>query len=317
MIVRSLTAHEIATFARVCGRDIHAPEVSDYLQRMFHQGAIRLEWCFVAEEASQIIGTIAYWTLPALGKPLDFVLLALPWERDDFLSLGTQLLQETLLSVQHTYGVQAIGHVLDMPPCDPQWQFFPEQRTTLLQQMGFQNRRRTHRFEWQGEAGPPVLQERLLFRPLLEVGEAAFIAAIELVSQGTLDQSIQQDREQQGPEQQARAFFEEMQLMEYDPTWWCLAYTQEQELVGLIMPAHNPTFAVINYIGVVPRFRGRGYVDDLLAHGTASLFHAGFTTIRADTDVSNVPMANAFQRVGYQQFATRHEFEIKVMATPK
>jgi RimJ/RimL family protein N-acetyltransferase len=317
LIVRPLAAHEIATFARVCGRNTHASEVSDYLQRMFHQSAIRLEWCFVAEEASQIIGTIAYWTLPALGKPQDFVLLALPWERDDFLSLGTQLLQETLLSVQHAYGVQEIGHALDTPPCNPQWQFFPKQRMTLLHQMGFQDRRRTLRFEWLVEAALPLAKTRLLFRPLAEVGEIAFITAIEQVSAGTFDQRIQQDRKLQGPERQARLFFEEMQHMDYDPAWWHLAYTQERELVGLIVPAHNPTVAVIDYIGVVPRFRGHGYVDDLLAHGTTSLFHAGFTTIRADTDVSNVPMANAFRRAGYQQFATRHEFEITLMTMPK
>lgn len=109
--------------------------------------------------------------------------------------------------------------------------------------------------------------------------------------------------------------------MEYDPAWWCLAYTQKRKLAGLIAPAHvpghHPTVAVIYYIGVVPQFRGHGYVNDLLAHGTASLFRAGFTTIRADTDVSNIPMANAFRRADYQQFATRHEFEIVVPAMPK
>jgi RimJ/RimL family protein N-acetyltransferase len=159
--------------------------------------------------------------------------------------------------------------------------------------------------------------ECLLFRSLSEVGEAAFIAAIKQVSQGTLDQRIKQDREQQGTERHAQEFFEDMQRLEYDPAWWHLVYTQEHELVGLIVPARNPTVAVIDYIGVVPQFRGHGYVDDLLAHGTISLFHAGFTTIQADTDVSNVPMANAFRRAGYQQFATRHEFGIAVMEMQK
>lgn len=321
MIVRPLAAHEIATFARVCGRDIHAAAVERYLQRMLQQGSIRLEWCFVAEEASQIIGTIAYWAVPSSGKPQDIVLLELPWERDTFLSSGTQLLQETLLEMQQTYGVQTFWHEIDTPPGDAQWQFFPEQRTVLLHQVGFQDRRRTLRFELQAEARSPIIPERLLFRPLPEVGKAAFIAAIEQASQGTFDQRIQQDREQQGTERQALTFFEAMQRMEYDPAWWCLAYTQERELAGLIAPAHvpeyYPTVAVIYYIGVVPQFRGHGYVNDLLAHGTASLFRAGFSTIHADTDVSNIPMANAFRRADYQQFATRHEFEIVVPAMPK
>ncbi len=81
MIVRPLALHEISTFARVCGGDLHASDVERYLYRMLQQGNIQLAWCFVAEEAQQIIGTIAYWTLPTIGKPLDIVLLTLPWEQ--------------------------------------------------------------------------------------------------------------------------------------------------------------------------------------------------------------------------------------------
>jgi ribosomal protein S18 acetylase RimI-like enzyme len=309
LLIRPLVAHEIATFSRVCGQDLHASDVESYLQSMFQRGAMRLEWCFVAEEADQIIGTIAYWTLPNIGKPLDIVLFSLPWERADVFTLGKQLLQETLFEIQHRHGGEAIGHVLDTPATKPQWQVFPEQRMDLLKQLGFQHRRSTFRFKWQRETDPPIVPARLLFRSLPEVGEQAFIAAIEQVSKGTLDQRIQHDIDLQGPEPQAREFFKEMQQMEYDPAWWHLAYNQEQELVGLIMPGHNLTVAVIDYIGVVPAFRGYGYVDDLLARGAASLFHAGLTTIIADTDLVNVPMANAFRRANYQQFAIRHEFE--------
>ena len=179
MIVRPLVAHEITTFASVCGRGVHASEVFDYLQHMLQQDVLRLEWCFVIEEANQIIGTIAYWARPTTGKPLYFELFALPWERDDFLSLGTHLLQETLLEMQRAYGVQEIGHALDTPPSDPQWQFFPEQRTALLHHIGFLDRRRTLRFAWQAEAGLPMAGEHLLFRSLSEVGEAAFTAAYQ------------------------------------------------------------------------------------------------------------------------------------------
>ena len=59
--------------------------------------------------------------------------------------------------------------------------------------------------------------------------------------------------------------------------------------------------------------RGRGYVDDLLAAGTATLLDArerdGFEKpLRADTDVSNAPMAAAFERVGWVRFAGRREY---------
>jgi RimJ/RimL family protein N-acetyltransferase len=87
--------------------------------------------------------------------------------------------------------------------------------------------------------------------------------------------------------------------------------------VGLIMPARNPTSPVIDYIGVVPERRGEGYVDDLLARGVATLLEAGAEQIRADTDTANVPMAAAFRRAGYAEFARRREYEANLAGLPR
>jgi RimJ/RimL family protein N-acetyltransferase len=80
----------------------------------------------------------------------------------------------------------------------------------------------------------------------------------------------------------------------------------------LVMPARNATSAVINFIGVVPEHRGKGYVDDLLAEGTATLHAAGAERVRADTDTRNLPMAAAFGRAGYAEFAKRREYGVKL-----
>jgi ribosomal protein S18 acetylase RimI-like enzyme len=62
---------------------------------------------------------------------------------------------------------------------------------------------------------------------------------------------------------------------------------------------------VVAYLGVVPELRGNGYVDDLLAEITHLLAAAGAQWIQADTDLANRPMAAAFQRAGYRNFAVR------------
>jgi ribosomal protein S18 acetylase RimI-like enzyme len=98
----------------------------------------------------------------------------------------------------------------------------------------------------------------------------------------------------------------------YDPAWYRLAYAPDGGLVCLVMPARNLTSAVINFIGVVPEHRGRGYVDDLLAEGTAALHAAGAGYVRADTDTRNLPMAAAFGRAGYAEFAQRCEYGVKL-----
>ena len=101
--------------------------------------------------------------------------------------------------------------------------------------------------------------------------------------------------------------------MAFEPSWWELAYDADDNLVGLVMPARSPTFLTIGYIGIVPEQRGHGYVNDLLARGTATLRAAsGDDAIRADTDLDNAPMAAAFERAGYRRFATRREYEIRL-----
>jgi RimJ/RimL family protein N-acetyltransferase len=59
--------------------------------------------------------------------------------------------------------------------------------------------------------------------------------------------------------------------------------------------------------------RGQGYVDDLLAAGTATLLEVSRRDqkpLRADTDVANRPMAAAFERAGWARFAGRREYVI-------
>jgi hypothetical protein len=81
------------------------------------------------------------------------------------------------------------------------------------------------------------------------------------------------------------------------------------------MPAEPPGFLTIFYVGVVPRMRGKGYVDDLLAAGTVTLLEArrwegNDRPLRADTDVANGPMAAAFERARWARFAGRREYVI-------
>ena len=309
MHIRPLSPDTTTTFAQVCGRSEHAADVQRYLDQMLERGAIHPDWCFVAEEAHQIVGTIAYWALPSSDKPSDFVLIELPWEREDWLSLGTQLLQHTL-SHMRELGVHKIGHVLDTPPMYPQWQQFPAQRSELLTHLGFTLQRETYRFEWLAGETAPAGSQRLTFRSLTAVGDIAFIDVIEQASAGTLDRSIRQEREQGGPAHQAREMFKDLQQMEYDPAWWQLAYTQTGDLVGFVMPTKSPGAAVIGYIGVLPHQRGHGYINDLLLCTATTFYAAGERRIVADTDVDNAPMANAFRRAGYRQFATRKEYAI-------
>jgi RimJ/RimL family protein N-acetyltransferase len=74
----------------------------------------------------------------------------------------------------------------------------------------------------------------------------------------------------------------------------------------MILPNRNSSGAVVGYLGVVPRMRGRGYINDLVAETTR--FHAGRgePRIGATTDTTNLPMAAAFERAGYRAWGIRY-----------
>jgi RimJ/RimL family protein N-acetyltransferase/predicted N-acetyltransferase YhbS len=321
MRIRPVHAEELDLFVEA-GSPEHREEVVRYLQSMFAAGSMRPEWCFVAqeEEEDRPLGRVAFWTLPGMEEPFALVLLDVPWV-GDYMGVGAPLLEDALEEAR-VLGAKEIEHVLDAPPMRPQFQHCPEERVELLRSVGFAFRRETVRFEWQG-GEPNVEPGRLSFRTLEEVGNEAFVDAMRRVSEGTLDREIREERERLGPREAAREFFEDARRVKHEPSWWRLAYGKPGgKLVGLVMPAQPPAFLTVFYVGVVPEMRGRGYVDDLLATGTATLLEARAGDVkarplRADTDVANTPMAAAFERAGWRRFAGRREYSVDLTSDRK
>jgi ribosomal protein S18 acetylase RimI-like enzyme len=312
MRIRQVHADELDLFVEA-GDTGHNEEVKQYVESMFVAGAMRPEWCFVIEEEGRPLGRVALWGLPGAHRPLALVLIDVPWEEEN-LNSGVSLLRD-VLDRARALGADEIEHVIDSPPMEPQFQSHLERRAELLEVLGFGLGRETLRFEWRGERSP-VVSGRLAFRTLEEVGEEAFISAMAVVSEGTLDRQIQAERDRLGPGQAARAFFDAARSVRHESSWWRLAYTADGELVGLVMPAEPPGFLTIFYVGVVPGLRGRGYVDDLLAAGTEILVEAGGKPLRADTDTSNTPMAAAFRRAGWDELAKRREYGLELSGGP-
>ncbi|MCM3141611.1 GNAT family N-acetyltransferase [Brevibacillus sp. MER 51] len=289
-------------------------DIAAYLDKMFAQGAMRQDWCFVLEVQGEIAGRLAFWTLPGSKQATDLVLWELPWKETECPSLAAHFLREvfTLMAGNLT---EKIGYVLDSPSSSPQWQTDHQEQRNVLDALGFRISRETNRFEWHAPIEATAIpsnktHDPIVYRTLPEVGEAAFVDAILRVSQFTHDQQITEERLKKGPRAQAQEMFQDLQQMKYEPEWWQLAYTAKNELIGFLMPTVSPAFATIGYIGVLPEQRGHGYIDQLLKQATDVLVQAGETYIRADTDIKNTPMAKAFLRAGYHQFASRQEFTL-------
>jgi RimJ/RimL family protein N-acetyltransferase len=295
--LRPIADSELTAFAAIATDPAHGTAVRRYAEDLLAKGAMRRDWCFLAERDGAPVGRIAFWTLPGATAPSDVVLFDLPWAAPEAETIGTAMLQQAA-GLARVLGTGALGHVLDTPLQAPQWQAEPERRKALLTGQGFEIRRETIRFEF--DPGTPVTPQAggLVFRSMAEVGQAAFRAATDRVTAGTLDRRIGDDD-----------IFADLQGLEHEPGWWELAFAPDGALVGLVMPAAAPSMATIGYVGVVPEQRGRGHVDALLARGTATLARIGRWPVRADTDTRNTPMANAFRRAGWRNFAIRTEFE--------
>ena len=315
--IRPIGAGELPAFVALAGPE-HADEQSAYVTDLIARGAMRTEWCFVAEDRGRLVGRYAFSTMPGLPHPDSIVLLDVPVDADAD-PVATELLAHALAGARAA-GSGSLIYVLDEPPQWPQWQTDLERRARWFEAAGFRMRRATSRFELRptdpAPAADPVSSPpspRLAFRTFDELGEPAFLDAIERVSAGSFDQYTRDERERLGPQGEAVQTFEELRSMTYEPSWWELGFDADGGLVGLVMPARAPSFVTIGYIGVVPEQRGHGYVNDLLARGTATLLRVGGgQVIRVDTDVWNAPMAAAFERAGYHGFATRREFELRL-----
>ena len=147
----------------------------------------------------------------------------------------------------------------------------------------------------------PEPSGRLRFRAVAD--RAELVGLMTSVLEGTLDAHSRVELTRMTPGEQANLQYDD-ELARYTTPreWWRVATQADGTPVGFVIPARNAYNPIIAYIGVLPAFRGKGYVDDILAEGTRILAAQDVPRIRASTDVDNVPMARAFARAGYATF---------------
>ncbi|MFI1830800.1 GNAT family N-acetyltransferase [Streptomyces sp. NPDC020412] len=248
----------------------------------------RPEWKRVALRDGKVVARAAWW-----GGPNDSSPINVNWfdVADGEEKAGAELLRTSPFQVDYELVLPADWRA------NPALKAAGEARIRAAEAAGMSVLVERYRYLWTPDCGLPERPGRLVFRP--EPDDEVVLDVLRRVHTGTLDAHALRAIEEGGLDQAAR---EELEFFHWCPSpreWLQLAYTPQGELVGLHVPAHNPSGPCVGFIGVVPEARGHGYAYDLLVECTHRLVEEGAQEIAAATDQPNVPMAKNFARAGY------------------
>lgn len=269
-------------------------------------GQYRYEHTWVAEEAGRVAGVAIWWTFPEGTHPMSLDGLFADPSVADPRPLWTDLIRAAQPAPDVPEKERGRDYHIFLPGGwrdDPVILAALEPRAEAARAAGLTTTLERLRFEWVAGTPIPARSERLTFRT--EPDDEAFVDVFMRVAAGSLDSATQEEVEHLGLEGYARGDVDLYKTMPGERGWWKLAYDASGDLVGFAIPSRNNGGPVVGFLGVVPEHRGHGYSDDLLAEITADLADLGAARIAADTDLGNTPMAAAFRRLGYTNFAVR------------
>ncbi|MFI5979421.1 GNAT family N-acetyltransferase [Streptomyces sp. NPDC051555] len=313
MIFRPTHASDLDRLLPLIVTDAAGGMTADTYTTRLTAGEYRPEWTWVAEDGAggAPLALAVWWGGPddALPNALDGLFVdRSTGSATEHTSLAAELLAAGHAAYAASGADAAPDYHLSLPG---DWRERPDVveavtwRREAARRAGLPVSLERLRYEWTPQFGLPEPRGRLVFAA--EPDDEVFVDLFRRVLTDSLDTDSTKEAESMGAEAQARGDVEFYRdTMPGDRSWWRVARTPEGEPVGFGLPSRNHAFPVVGYLGVVPEHRGRGYADEILAEITRILVvETAPEKVRADTDLTNVPMAAAFERVGYRNDARR------------
>lgn len=292
MILFSISEREVDKFASL------SEDSANYLktvQSLWNDRLSYPEWCFVLENDEGIIGRIGYWASLDNQTEINIFGLALPWDRDNWLSIGQKLIIESMQKMKMA-GAKSVNYQLHSDDN----KFFPLSKQ-IFELVGMEQIQSKVRFTLTEILYNYRCKNKLFYKSLIETGESLFVQTIEEVTKETLDREDKSSISQFGGKEAAKSLFGILKSLDFSMENWFLAYRGDK-IVGLIIPQKfTDDLGAINYIGVTLNERGKGYVLDLLDQGINNLFSRNIKKIIADIDELNYPMEKALIKVGFKK----------------
>lgn len=266
------------------------------LARCLDERRRRPSWTWLASRGTEVVGRVLAYGHPDHEAPWLLDVIDVPADDPDS---GAALLRRAMTDL-HADGVDPVEITL-FGPMD--WRRTSPGTSAVLDaaaRAGFEPVVERHRFEW--EAGMPVLGDVSDVRP---VGDDEYELAVEVYRRtmpDTLDVHVQTAL-CDGHEESFVARSEVDDMLDYssgDLSGWRFGLDVDGEIIGLAIVGFTER-TVIGYIGVVPEHRGQGLAARLLSTVTRLATDNGVQVIAGETDITNHPMARAFEAVGYPE----------------
>jgi GNAT superfamily N-acetyltransferase len=302
--VRSIAPDELDAWLAIGADDPGNDRLGARIEDAWSDGSGAPALTFVAEnETGAGVARLAYVhgpvasALPAVHEAVATGLW-LPWADADAWEIGRRLVADSLAVLPPAViALDAYANPEYMPGADVRRAAYEAAELPLFQEK--------EGFLWMPSSTPvPITEPRLTLRSITDAGRDVYATTMSRCTVGTLDRQDRYyaalvGRDGWGPEMLNF-------LTDEDAPTWLLGYDRAGEIVGYMALGSfdEPTRGTIMHIGVVPEFRGRGYVSELLAACNAAAAQRGFDRVLSDVDVDNGPMRAAMERAGHLSAAT-------------
>jgi ribosomal protein S18 acetylase RimI-like enzyme len=298
------SVHEAITILETSSMPVDSPtqrryRTSTHLSTTFASGRRKPEWVWAARATDgTVVGHVAALSQSGHAPEIleHFGLPADPAQARQLMAHATDAARSLGVSDAGIFAppgstiADPVLQPLVGPLCEAGWKLLVE--------------RRHYEFEPSPELGQRI-KTRLRMEQLHDPADPRLAVVHREVMRGTLDAADAADIKQLGFDAACNNILASM--LNADPVDCIrLAFDDAGEPVGMVSGVVTGSGrAYVWFVGVVAASRGRGYGRELLAWMTRQLIAQNATTLIADTDNTNVPMAKAFSSVGWIQTETR------------
>ena len=268
----------------------------------------RPEWTWIAEDGDRVVARALWWGRSDSTHPIALDCLHVEAPAGDRAAVGAELLATALRAFRAQGGHQPVQYAVKLPSdwrADAAVSPALEWRREAALGAGLSEQVERLQYQWTPDLGLPARTGRLTFA---EGTDEEFLELFRRIARDSLDAGTRTALATKGAEATARGELNFYLSCPGKREWWRVARTPDGQVAGMAIPSATPYHVNVGYLGVVPEFRGHGNVDDQHAEVTGIHAENGAEAVTATTDLTNAPMAAAFDRAGYRVTEVRMVF---------